>query len=263
MTRKGRRWLAAGGAVAVLGALALPWMLRALLWQWEQNPVLRGRQVAVAQGCFSCHQPDGGGEIPNPDSRWGSVPRFRAGNAMMYASDRAEIEEFIRFGATRVWLDDPDARDRLGRQRLRMPAFGDRLGAQAIADLVAYAAAAEGVELPGDAQVAAGRSLARAQGCTSCHGVEGAGGLPNPGSLGGFIPGFAGGNFPDLVEGRAEFEAWVRTGSNERLAQNPIIRYFWNRQAISMPAYGDGLDGEQIDQLWAWIQSLRAAPSES
>lgn len=250
-----------------VGLFALPWFLRSLLWRWEQNPVLRGRHVAVAQGCFSCHFPDGAREIPNPGSRWGTVPRFRSGNAMMYASNRQEIEQFIRFGAPRAWLDDDAARERLASQPVRMPAYGDRLGDRQIADLVAYAAAAEGVELsdnePGnesaDAErVAAGRALARAQGCTSCHGVEGAGGLPNPGSLGGFIPGFRGRNFRDLVRDRAEFDEWVRTGTSRRLAKNPIARFFWRRQALAMPAYRDTLDTEQLDQLWAWITTLRA-----
>lgn len=260
-TRRSRSWLiVAIGLVAVF--LALPWLVRALLWRWEQSPVLRGRQLAAAQGCFTCHLPDGGTEIPNPGSRWGTVPRFRAGNAMMYASNRDEVEQFIRFGAPRVWLDDSAARARLASQPLRMPAYGDRLSDQQIADLVAYATAAEGVDLPAgdpaDAErIAAGRSLARARGCTSCHGVEGSGGLPNPGSLGGFIPGFRGRNFRDLVRDRAEFDEWVRTGTSSRLAKNPLVRMFWRRQTIAMPAYRETLEDQELDQLWAWITAVR------
>lgn len=237
----------------IAGAALLPFAVRALLWRWERNPVLRGQELARDQGCFACHRPDGGTEIPNPDSRWGSVPKFRAGNAMMYASTRDEVEDFIRFGAPRSWLDDPKARDRLDRQPIRMPAYGDRLSDEAIDQLVAFASAVEGVELAGDDSVAAGRKLARDQGCTSCHGVEGAGGVRNPGSLGGFIPGFRGRNFDDLVEDREEFDEWVRTGTSQRLESNPIVRYFWRRQAIAMPAYEDRLDKAQLDQLWAWV----------
>ena len=29
-------------------------------------------------------------------------------------------------------------------------------------------------------------------GCTACHGIEGSGGTANPGSVGGFVPGFLG-----------------------------------------------------------------------
>ncbi len=239
----------------------MPWCLRALLWHWELNPVLRGERLAAGQGCFHCHRPDGGREIPNPKSRWGSAPRFRAGNAMMYASTRQEVEEFIRFGAPRSWLDDPAAQDRLNNQLLRMPAYDGRLRDGAIADLVAFASAAEAVDLPTGDDVLAGRALARKHGCTSCHGIEGAGGRANPGSLGGFIPGFAGRNFNDLVRDRAEFDEWVRTGTSSRLERNPVVRFFWRRQTLVMPAYQELLDDAEIDQLWAWIEAIRLPPN--
>lgn len=252
-----RRRVVIAAALLLALVLALPWGARRLLWRWEQNPVLRGRQAATAQGCLTCHVPDGGRDIPNPGSRWGSVPKFRAGNAMMYAEGRAEVEQFIRLGAPRAWLDDEDARKRLDAQLVRMPAYGDRLDDRTIDDLVAFASAAEGIGLPGGEAASAGRSLARQHGCTSCHGIEGAGGEPNPGSLGGFVPGFAGRNFPDLVRDRAEFEEWIRTGTSARLEKNPIVRHFWRRQTVVMPAYGDALDEEAIEQLWAWVRALR------
>ena len=88
-------------------------------------------------------------------------------------------------------------------------------------------------------------------------GVAGSGGLPNPGSLGGFIPGFAGRNFGDLVENEAEFREWVLDGESSRLAANPLLRYFWRRQQISMPAYRERLAPEEIDSLWKWVLSLQ------
>lgn len=244
---------------ALLVALAVPPLARYALWRRELNPVLRGLLVAERQGCFGCHRPWGSREIPNPGSRWGSVPRFAGGNAMMYATSRAEIEQLIRFGAPRAWLDEPTAAARLEAQLVRMPAYGARLDAGQLADLVAFAAAVERVELPGGEAAAAGRELARRHGCEACHGVEGAGGLPNPRSLGGFVPGFAGGNFRDLVRDRAEFGEWVRDGTSSRLASNPLIRWFWRRQAIAMPAYGEQLGEAEIDALWAWVETVRGA----
>ncbi len=243
-------------ALAAVLLAALP-AGRWLLWRWELNPVLRGRLLAERQGCMSCHRPYRAVEIPNPGSRWGSVPRFAAGNAMMYVESRAEIEEFIRLGAPRSWLDDARVVERLGRQRLRMPAYGSTLGDDQIADLVAFACAVEGVDLAGGEAVAAGRQLARDHGCLSCHGVEGAGGLPNPGSLGGFVPGFAGRNFTDLVRDEQEFREWVLDGSSSRLAANPVVGFFWRRQKLSMPAYRGDLDDRQIGELWLWVQALR------
>lgn len=260
--RRRRRRLLLLPVLAAAVLAALPWAGRALLWRWEDNPLLRGERLARKVGCLSCHRPEAGVEIPNPGSRWGTVPRFQAGNAMMYAESCADVEGFVRSGAPRAWLDDPEVRRRLASQRLRMPAYEGRLGDDEIADLVAYACAIEGLDLAGagDPQVAAGRALARRHGCLSCHGVEGAGGRPNPGSLGGFIPGFAGRNFDDLVRDRAEFAEWIRHGTSRRLARNPLIRYFWQRQAIAMPPYGDALSDEEIDQLWAWVGAIRQRP---
>lgn len=246
--------LASALLLALVAVLALP-ATRWLLWRWESNPVLRGRLVAEDSGCFNCHLGVSRTEIPNPGSRWGSVPRFGAGNAMMYVESRAEIEEFIRFGATRAWLDNPTAAERLAGQHLRMPAYDDRLSDREIADLVSFVAAVERLPRP-DRSSDDGSALARTHGCLACHGVDGSGGLPNPGSLGGFIPGFRGRNFQDMVRDRDEFREWVLDGTSSRLESNPVIRYFWKRQTIAMPAYRDQLDAEEIDLLWQWASSL-------
>ncbi len=248
-----RKVLIAVLALTIVAVLALP-VLRRLLWHWESNPVLRGRLAAERQGCYDCHLLFGASEIPNPGSRWGSVPQFGVGNATMYAASCEEIGEFIRSGAPRSWLDEPAAVRRLESQRLRMPAYGDLLSDETLDDLTAFACAVEGAGAAGDEVVAAGRALAREHGCVGCHGVEGSGGLPNPGSLGDFIPGFRGGNFADLVEDESEFREWVSTGKSSRLEANPLIRHFWSRQAISMPAYGQALTEEELRQLWAWVE---------
>ncbi|MDH3522858.1 MAG: c-type cytochrome [Acidobacteriota bacterium] len=211
---------------------------------------------------MGCHRPFGAREIPNPGSRWGTVPRFASGNAMMYAKDRGQIEELVRFGAPVAWLEDPRASERLAGQRVRMPAYGEALSEREIADLTAFACAVEGVEPAGGEAAAAGRELARRQGCHSCHGPEGSGGMPNPGSLGGFVPGFLGGNFSDLVRDEAEFREWVLDGTSRRLAANPLVRTFWRRQLLSMPAYRGELTGEELTQLWAWVEATRASSPE-
>jgi mono/diheme cytochrome c family protein len=188
------------------------------------------------------------------------VPRFGGGNAFMYVDSRAEIAEFIRFGAKRSWLADPEVRARLAGQAIRMPAYGERLSDDEVGDLVAWVAALDGFDLPGDDAVQAGRALARQHGCLSCHGVEGAGGVANPGALGGVVPGFAGGNFAHLVRDEAEFREWVRTGTLERLAGNRLVARAWRRQRLQMPAYGeDRLSEAELTQLWAWVKTLRGA----
>lgn len=252
------------GALAVLLALALfgAHGVRRLLWAWESNPLLRGRLLAAEVGCDACHRPFAGKEIPNPGSRWGSVPRFGAGNAFMYgAEDRAGIEQYIRHGRSL---------DRQGEeleQRIVMPGYEDRLDDAQIADLVSFTARIEGIDQPGGVEgkdaaasdIDAGRALARRHGCFSCHGVDGSGGLPNPGSLGGFIPGFLGRNFEHLVEDEAELREWVLDGSSSRLEANPLIRRVWQGQTLRMPAYRDQLDDADVAKIWAFIQASRAA----
>lgn len=251
------RRVAALVAALLLALAALP-LTRWALARRELNPVLRGRLLAAEQGCVTCHWPWAQREIPNPGSRWSSVPLLAHGNARMYASDRAEIEQFIRFGAPRAWLDDPTVVDRLDGQQLRMPAYDDKLSDTEIADLVAFASAVERVELPGDEPIAEGRRLAWKHGCLVCHGVEGSGGLANPGSLGGFVPGFLGGNFPDMVRDEEEFRQWIVDGTSSRAEGNAIIRFFLRRQRISMPAYGDSLGDEEIGRIWAWVVEMRS-----
>ena len=247
------------GAVAVLllaALVALP-LTRWALFRRELNPILRGRLLAESRGCASCHWPYAQREIPNPGSRWGSVPLLAHGNARMYAEDRSEIEQFIRYGAPRAWLDDPAAAERLAAQRVRMPAYEALLSEAEIADLVAFTSAVERVELPGGETAGLGRSAAWKHGCLVCHGVEGSGGLANPGSLGGFVPGFLGGNFADMVRDEAEFREWIVDGRSRRLERNPLVRYFLGRQRISMPVYGEAVSDEEIDSIWQWVVEMR------
>ncbi len=53
-------------------------------------------------------------------------------------------------------------------------------------------------------------------------------------------------------------DEWVLDGTNSRLAGNPVARFFWRRQKIAMPAYREDLDGEQVAELWQWVEALRA-----
>ncbi len=250
----------------LLGALgfvlALPSLVHGLLWHWEQSPVLRGSELAESAGCLGCHDPVAGLEIPNPGSSWGAIPWFEPGGVMMSAEGRQEIEEFIRYGAPLAWLDDPALTLDMEAQLIRMPAYEQRLGEREIDDLVAWSMAVEGIDLPkGDPSVPAGRRLARKHGCVSCHGIEGAGGVPNPGSLGGFVPGFRGENFADLVRDEAEFREWVLEGTSQRLESYAWIRFFWERQTLQMPAYRGHLDDEEVSHLWSWIQAIRSPPT--
>ena len=70
-------------------------------------------------------------------------------------------------------------------------------------------------------------------------------------------PGFLGRNFQELVRDREEFAEWIRSGTSARLARKRIVRFFWERQAISMPTYDKQLDEAEIDALWHWVEAVR------
>ena len=86
-------------------------------------------------------------------------------------------------------------------------------------------------------------------------GSAGSGGLPNPGSFTGYVPGWYGADFGELVRDRQEFDGWIRDGTIPRLARHPIAGYFLERQRVPMPAYRDMTTGE-LDNLWAYFQWL-------
>jgi hypothetical protein len=109
---------------------------------------------------------------------------------------------------------------------------------------------------------ARGLEVAQRWRCFSCHGPAAAGGLSNPGSFAGFIPGWYGADFADLVRDRGEFDAWIREGQIPRLAQHPIASFFVRRQKLQMPTYKD-LTAEDLDALWAYAGWLAAEANET
>ena len=83
-----------------------------------------------------------------------------------------------------------------------------------------------------------GRDAAARLGCFACHGPQGRGDTPNPGSLKGHIPSWSGADFLELARDEGEIREWIREGAPRRLRDNPVAAFFLRRQAIRMPAYG-------------------------
>ena len=108
---------------------------------------------------------------------------------------------------------------------------------------------------PSDTPGGRGLDRARTWGCFACHGPAGSGGLPNPGSFTGFIPGWHGADFQDMVRDRTEFDTWITKGSIPRLAANPVATHFMSRQRIKMPAYRNFAKAD-LDDLWAYSRWL-------
>jgi mono/diheme cytochrome c family protein len=139
-----------------------------------------------------------------------------------------------------------------------MPAWRGRLSPAEVEHLVAYVAAVSDFD-PEPAWVATGRETAGRLGCFACHGPQGRGDTPNPGSLKGHIPSWSGADFKELARDEAEIREWVKDGSPKRLRNRRLAAFFLRRQAIRMPAYGDRVTEEELERIVAYIGWLRGA----
>jgi mono/diheme cytochrome c family protein len=222
-------------------------------------PAERGRRLAQASGCFTCHGPGGLHGVANHGRSDLTVPGF-TGDVMMFAKSDDEIREWIRDGVTKAKSGSESWRAKRDRGALRMPAFGGRFGERGLDDLVAYVNAMAGNPEPGDSLVQAGLDRTEALGCNGCHGPGGRLAPPNPGSLKGYVPSWDGRDFGELVRDRAEFHQWVANGVSGRFAHDPAASFFLKRAALHMPAFRDHLQPGDEDALWTYVQWLRRTP---
>lgn len=229
------------------------------------TPVQRGALLAQRQGCFACHGPGGTGGVGNAGHPDGDIPGFTKGTPMMYADSPADLREWIDDGITDKRRHSTSYLDKRRKGALHMPAFGKRLTPAQIDDLAAYVRAASGEFLPADSAMAAvltrGIDLGKKLGCTSCHGPLAAGGPVNPGSLKGYVPGWNGADFPELVRDSTEFRQWVQRGVAPRLEGDALARRFLRGARIRMPAFGDRVSEQDLGDLWAMVRVMREAPA--
>jgi hypothetical protein len=222
----------------------------------SSNPVRRGTVLAQNLVCFSCHGDLGQSGIPDPSGSGKQVPAWGGGLWMMYVKDDAEIREFILDGVSRRRAASLSAQKERSGAAISMPAYKDVVGSRDLDDLVATFEVLSGMKSPAEgAPEHRGYQAAESQRCFSCHGPGGSGGLPNPGSFAGFVPGWYGADFQDLVRSREEFETWIRTGIVPRLANNPVASMFIRRQRLKMPRYRT-LSAAETEDLWSYISWL-------
>jgi len=232
--------------------------LRARLFAFEDTTATRGQRLAATLGCFTCHGPGGSGGTHNPGSEEGSVPAFVERTQMMYVKTTDDLRGYILDGAPQAKRDDPDYRAKMEAAALRMPAYRAVVTTEQLEDLVAYLRATSGMVLPEEAKAARGAELAGNLGCFSCHGPMGSGGAPNPRSFKGYIPGFWGADFDELVRDDDELQRWIEKGEIPRISDHPIGGWFFSRQVIKMPAYERFLAPEDTEALMAYVRWVRA-----
>jgi len=254
-----RQWAIISAILTLLllvetGWLAYPFV-HELVVPSEESAESRGRRAAEELGCFACHGPLGRGGVPNPGSEYKTVPSFHEGTLMMFAKDDEDVRAYIVDGAPAAKRGSASYRKAMDAQAIRMPAYRDVVGADQLDDLVAYLRGASELLYPPEGEAAeSGGELAHDLGCFACHGDMGSGGIANPGSLKGYIPGFYGPDFAELVLDDAELRSWIAEGGIPRFSDDSLASFFLERQRIKMPAYKQHLDDEQIDSLVAYVR---------
>lgn len=252
-------WLPSAALALTLLAIGLP-PIRAVVLSLEEAPPVRGERLAGELGCFGCHGPAGQGGVQNQKARIPVVPGFTGDRGLIHSKTREDLRAFIVEGAPRWRQRDPEHEYDRQWAALKMPAYGEILDDSETEDLVAYIwlASQRGRLVPDDPLARRGAAVAEAQGCFHCHGPLGVGGQPNPGSLKGYIPGFWGEDFTELVRNDEELRGWIEAGQIERIAADPIGKRFFQRQRVVMPPFGQFLAPEEIDALIAYVRWLRA-----
>jgi mono/diheme cytochrome c family protein len=232
--------------------------VRALVLGVEVTPAQRGYRVALRSGCFNCHGPDGTGGVKNPGSKDGEVPGFSGGVPMMWVKSEQELREYILDGAPARKRADPKYRQQVEAQLLAMPAFHDFVSARDVDDVIVYLRAVSGLITPSDELSARGQELAYRLGCFHCHGAMGAGLSQNPGALKGYIPGWWGSDFRELVRNDDELQGWILRGEVPRLRDNPIAAHFIHRQRVYMPAYRGFVTDTELKALTRYVRWINA-----
>lgn len=237
----------------LLVGLAYP-ALRDRILSVERTAAERGHDAALRAGCFTCHGPSGTGGVDNPGSEDEEVPGFSGGSPMMWAKSEAELREYILDGAPARKRNNERYQEKIKKWLLVMPAYRGHLSDAEVDDILVYIRAMSGLVVPDDEQAAAGQELAIKLGCFHCHGPMGAGGVRNPGSFKGYIPGWWGEDFRELVRDDEELRTWIVAGVIPRLQQHPVAKHFIESQRVYMPGYRDFVDDQQLAALMRYVR---------
>lgn len=251
--------------VALLLAAALALLSLLALARSEARPehslVARGEGLAQASGCYACHAPSE--PEPRRNFRASSSGAYRPRGIPSFWENGIESGDLLK-----EWIRDgvpAGERERHQRFLVQMPAYGDGfLDEEEIEALAAWILAkglslTDGMgngelEVPETLDVQAlsseelfvyGDRIARRNACYQCHGELGQGGVANPKSFKGYIPGFFGKDFLDLTEqgDREEIAHWIDHGRGRAIEQGltgRLAKRYFDRQATGMPGY-DGL----------------------
>lgn len=99
-----------------------------------------------------------------------------------------------------------------------------------------------------------GEAIAREQGCFACHGPEGRGGVADPGSRNGMIPGWDLPTVSTLAANNDEVIEWILDGIPKRLKEAGTPAR--HAPLVPMPAYRDRLTQAQLADLMVYFRAV-------
>ena len=109
---------------------------------WFDDPpselAIRGRDIALENGCFGCHGPSGHGRVPNPGSFKGYIPSWDGEDFEELVKNDNELDEWILDGMSKRFKADPGAQIFLKRQVIKMPPYRDRITDEELNALKTY-----------------------------------------------------------------------------------------------------------------------------
>lgn len=95
-----------------------------------------------------------------------------------------------------------------------------------------------------------GEAAARRAGCFACHGAEGSGGVKDPGSIAGEVPGWDERTLAMYAKSGRDIRDWIVLG------RPPGAGTAREGGSIPMPAYGGILAEREIDDITAYVQAV-------
>jgi len=253
MTRKpariGKRYLLL--LIAATGIIAIAAGVRSIFGT-EVSTYSQGASVYADFGCGACHE----------SLVLGPIQRRRKPAPHLFEDwiDASDLSEEIRFGSYES--DDYAVAQRSIPRKIKMPAYNDLISDSNLRALLVFL---QVNQLMNMRSASAGQNLARKYGCFDCHGPLGLGGVVNPRSLRGYIPGWFGADFDELTNGgnREIVAEWISDGTSssitgKSLGRGMVARHFGESQAIKMPAFNRRIPREDLNLLVDYVLSLRS-----
>jgi mono/diheme cytochrome c family protein len=233
------------------GIIAIAAAVRSIIGV-EDSTYSRGASLYADLGCGACHE----------SLVLGTIQRRRKLAPHLFEDwiVASELSEEIRFGSYES--DDYAVAQRSIPRKIKMPAYNELIAESDLRKLMVFLQVNQLMKIPSTSE---GQNLAKKYGCFDCHGPLGLGGVANPKSLKGYIPGWFGSDFDELTNNgdREIVVEWITDGTSSSITgksfgRGMVARHFGESQTLKMPAYARRIPTEDLNVLVDYVLMLRS-----